>query len=423
MFFVSDEKYHLAVPAGMCESFLMESKADVVFRAGRDTQRADNCLPLTMAVREGSVTLHALARGHYPGDRLRPTEAPGVCSVGFWHAVGEPRHGLPPHRNEGIELTLALQGESAVMVDGRCHVLHPGEIMITRPWQLHSVGGTCFAKGKIGWLILDVGVRHPHQAWQWPAWVNLTSGDLITLTRSLRLNEDAIRLASPELRDAFRRLVSIADTGVALFRGSRIATATCDVLVRLLELFHTSPVRLRPALTDSLRSVRLYMQDVQANPVIPQSVESMAGACGLGVTRFSLLFKEASGVTPGEYLLRRRLDEACRLLNAHPSLSVETVARRVGFSHGNYFARVFRRTFGATPAVWRGSVPAKKGRDAASGGGLRISTDEGRSDEVRVAVAGGADCPRDVGARGAGAARDGAGQGVRKRSLRGAARP
>ena len=330
----------------------MRKEKSVVFRSGREVQRADDCRPLTEAVCEGTMTLHALARGHYPGERLRATEAPGVCSLGFWQAVGEQRHGLAPHRNEGIELTMALQGETPIMVDGKPYVLHPGEIMFTRPWQLHSVGEPRFAKGKVGWLILDVGVRHPHQAWQWPAWVNLSNGDLDLLTQSLRQNEDAVRATTPALRDAFARLVSLPASDSVLFQGSRIAVATSDVLVRLLELFHTNPVRLHPALMDSLRSVRLYARELKRQ-AIPQSVENMADACGLGVTRFGALFKEVTGVTPGDYLQQWRIDEACCLLRANPALSVEAVGKRVGFSHGNYFARIFRRTFGVTPSEWR----------------------------------------------------------------------
>jgi len=330
----------------------MGQSRDILFKTGKEVHRADDCRPLTQAIREGTMTLHALARGHYPGEHLRVTEAPGVCSVGFWHAFSEQRHGLSPHRNEGIELTLSLMGESQVMVDGRNYMLRPGEIMITRPWQLHSVGEPFFAKGKIGWLILDVGVRHPHQAWQWPAWVNLSTGDLDLLTQSLRQNEDAIRATTPALRDAFSRLISIPASESARFRGSRIAVATCDVLVRLLELFHTNPVRLRPALMDSSRSVRLYVQDLKRQ-AIPQSVEAMADACGFGVTRFAALFKEVTGITPGDYLLRWRIDTACHLLRTNPALSVEAIGKRVGFSHGNYFARIFRRTFGVTPSAWR----------------------------------------------------------------------
>lgn len=335
----------------------MRGEKDVLYRAGREIQRADDCRPLTLAVREGTMSLHAFARGHYPGERLLASEAPGVCSVGFWHATGEQRHGLAPHRNEGIELTLSLQGESPVMVDGQNHTLRPGTVMITRPWQLHSVGNPRFASGKIGWLILDVGVRHPHQAWRWPEWINLSAGDLRLLTRSLRQNEDAIRAATPALRDAFARLVTIPTADSELFRGSRVAVATCDVLVRLLELFHSHPVRLRPALTDSSRSVRLYLRELADRP-IPQSVEAMADACGLGVTRFAALFKEILGLSPGDYLQKRRLEAARALLKNQPELSVAEIGRRVGFSHGNYFARIFRQAYGTTPAAWRAAPSA-----------------------------------------------------------------
>jgi len=330
----------------------MGKARDVLYKAGAETLRADDCHPLIQAAKEGDVSIHAFARSHYPGERLKAGEVPGVCSMGFWHVTGERRQGLSPHRNEGIELTLALQGETPVMVDGRTYSLHPGEIMITRPWQLHSVGEPFFAKGKLGWLILDVGVRHPHQTWRWPAWVNLHKNDLDLLTRSLRQNEDAVRVTSPELRAAFERLVSLPSSSSAAFRGSRIAVAVCDVLVKLLELFHLNPVRLRPALMESSRSVRLYVEGLKARPS-PLSVEAMAEACGLGVTRFATLFKEATGGTPGDYLLQRRLEEAKHLLGACPDLSVESVGKRVGFSHGNYFARAFRRMFGVTPGRWR----------------------------------------------------------------------
>lgn len=336
----------------------MGKTRDVLYRAGAKTLRADDCQPLIQAVKEGDVALHAFARSHYPGERLRSGEVPGVCSLGFWHVTGEQRQGLSPHRNEGIELTCALQGETPVMADGRAYTLRPGEIMITRPWQLHSVGEPCFAKGKLGWLILDVGVRHPHQTWRWPAWVNLHPDDLDLLTRSLRQNEDVIRLTSPELRAAFERLVSLPSSPSAAFRGSRIAVSVCDVLVKLLELFHLNPVRLRPALMESSRSVRLYVEGLKSRPA-PQSVEAMAEACGLGVTRFATLFKEIAGETPGDYLLQRRLEESKRLLGSCPGLSVESVGKRVGFSHGNYFARVFRRTFGVTPATWRSQAASQ----------------------------------------------------------------
>ena len=336
-----------------CNTVCMNNTRDVLFKAIKKTLRADDCLPLIQSVQEGSVVLHALARGHYPGDRLKINEAPGVCSVGFWKATGEQRHGLSPHYNEGIELTVSLQGESPVMVAGKTYMLRPGAVMITRPWQLHAIGDPLFTKGKIGWLILDVGVRHPHQVWQWPDWICLTKGDLATLTRSLRQNEDAIRVTTPDLNAALTRLVLIPQARTDPFTGSRISVAVNDVLVQLLNLFHTNPPQLLPELSESSRSVRLYVQKLKLEDALPQSVETMADACGLGGTRFSALFKEVTGSTPGDYLLKLRLDVARQKLTTHPALSVEEIGRSVGFSYGNYFARMFHKSFGSTPRAWR----------------------------------------------------------------------
>lgn len=339
----------------------MSKKSDILFKAGPKILRADDCLPLVKAIQEGRVVLHALAQGHYPGKRLKMPEFPGICSVGFWQAAGEQRQGLSPHRNEGIEITVSLQGESPVMVDDKTYLLRPGDVMITRPWQLHSIGDPVFASGKIGWLIIDVGVRHPHQTWQWPEWICLTKGDLATLTRFLRQNEDAIRVATPELREALIRLVSLPQAGQGQFMESRIAVAVSDVLVQLLNMFHTCPVRLRPALMESSRSVRLYIQKLKQQNILPPSVASMAAACGLGGTRFSELFKEITGATPGDYFLKWRLDMALQRLKTNPELTVEEVGRSVGFSHGNYFARMFRKAFGSSPRVWRSHAVSEKG--------------------------------------------------------------
>ena len=188
----------------------MPAPRKIFFTNGREVHRADDCLPLTRAVEAGEMELHAVSRRSYPGVTLAPSEAQGVCSLGYWKTLGEQHQGLPPHRNEGIELTMSLQGETPVTVEGKAYVLRPGELMVTRPWQIHSIGCPVFAPGKLGWLILDVGMRHPHQEWKWPAWVVLTKPETEALTRSLRQNEDVIRPVHEALSATFARMVRIA---------------------------------------------------------------------------------------------------------------------------------------------------------------------------------------------------------------------
>ncbi len=63
-------------------------------------------------------------------------------------------------------------------------------------------------------------------------------------------------------------------------------------------------------------------------------------------------FAKALGRTPHEEMLRVRLKRAKELL-AETDWSVETVAKRSGFSHGEYLGAVFRKHFGQTPGQYR----------------------------------------------------------------------
>jgi len=304
------------------------------------------------------MELHAVSRHSYPGVALDLGEAPGVCSLGFWKTLGEQRQGLPSHRNEGIELTMSLQGETPVTVEGKSHVLRPGELMVTRPWQAHSIGCPVFAPGKLGWLILDVGVRHPHQEWKWPAWVMLAKSETESLTRSLRQNEDVIRPVHDALSDTFGRMARIAKSPDAPHRGSRVVMAVNALLLELLVLFETNPVHFSPALTDASRSVRLFMEELRSRLAEPWSVRSMAEACGLGVTHFTRHFQLVAGESPARHLLGLRLECAARRLRDEPGVPVSEFARQVGFPHANYFARVFTQRYGCAPAVWRCQTPS-----------------------------------------------------------------
>jgi AraC-like DNA-binding protein len=63
-------------------------------------------------------------------------------------------------------------------------------------------------------------------------------------------------------------------------------------------------------------------------------------------------FKEATGQSPIDYLIRLRIQRAAELLRAG-SDSISEVAFAVGFEDSNYFSRQFRRTMQASPREYR----------------------------------------------------------------------
>jgi AraC family transcriptional regulator len=91
---------------------------------------------------------------------------------------------------------------------------------------------------------------------------------------------------------------------------------------------------------------------IEANLDGEVPLTQLARECGLSTGHFSRAFKDTIGIPPHQWLLRRRIDNAMRLLrNQH--LSLPEVALACGFSDQSHFTRVFTKLSGTSPGTWR----------------------------------------------------------------------
>ena len=79
------------------------------------------------------------------------------------------------------------------------------------------------------------------------------------------------------------------------------------------------------------------------------TLESMAAEVALSPYYFARLFKQAAGISPHQYVIRRRVERAKQLLESQP-WTVAQVAAAVGFCDQSHLARHFRRLLGRAPA-------------------------------------------------------------------------
>lgn len=66
---------------------------------------------------------------------------------------------------------------------------------------------------------------------------------------------------------------------------------------------------------------------------------------------FSRLFKETTGITPHQYVIRCRVEEAQDLLR-QGKLSIAEIATQVGFVDQSHLNRHFKRLVGVTPKTF-----------------------------------------------------------------------
>ncbi len=322
------------------------------FEADGIVYHADTCLPLVDAIERKKVKFKALARYTYPGDRLTE-DTLGLNSVGYWDADEPQDWGLDWHRNEGIEIHFLESGTMPYAQENKEMELLPNSLTITRPWEAHKVGDPHIGMGKFYWVILDLGVRRPHQKWNWPEWVMLAPNDLDRLTTILRHNEKVHWKADKLVRDCFHRIGKAVDTDKNGNNASRIRLLINYLLILLLDLLNSEEVKLDEQLTDSSRSVKLFLKELEKNITEAWTIEEMAQSAGVGLTRFTHHCKQLTNLTPMRYLMMKRLELSKKILVENENYSVAEVAFSCGFSTSQYFSTVFKRHEKCTPLEYR----------------------------------------------------------------------
>jgi AraC-like DNA-binding protein len=325
--------------------------------------RADDCRPLVEAADAGRVRLSACVHGHYPGQKLPRNMLRGLKSVGYWDANHDQNWGLDWHRNEGIELTfLETGGLDFGVEDGAerlSYLLRPNHLTITRPWQQHRIGSPNVTAGRLHWLILDVGVRRPDQTWRWPPWIVLTKQDLDELTHMLRHNEQPVWQGNDEMLECFKRIGAIVEQQDTQKCVSKLTVLINELLLLLLERLRSQEMVLDESLSDTRRSVAMFLDDLSRNINMlgyDWSVRELADSCGLGETRFIHYCRQLKNMTPAKFLNNCRLNAAAKLLVERPEMSITQTALVCGFSSSQYFATAFQRHHGISPSDYRKSL-------------------------------------------------------------------
>lgn len=113
----------------------------------------------------------------------------------------------------------------------------------------------------------------------------------------------------------------------------------------------------------ALEPVLEWIEDHLADEI---TLGALAARAGVSERTFGRRFREQTGTTPLQWLLRSRVRRAQYLLENtdHP---VERVARQTGFGSPTAFRERFRRLVGTSPQAYRAAFHGRAGRPAAPG--------------------------------------------------------
>ncbi len=103
---------------------------------------------------------------------------------------------------------------------------------------------------------------------------------------------------------------------------------------------------------DSLERATRY---IRQNYSYPLTVEGIARVVGLDRSQLFRIFKKGYGLSPQQYLLRFRLEQAAALMNT-THLSVTEILYSCGFNDPCHFSRQFKEAYGLSPSLYMRSI-------------------------------------------------------------------
>jgi AraC-like DNA-binding protein len=266
-------------------------------------------------------------------------------------AIREPWY-TPPRRLLDYLLLYVQEGECLVEVEGEECVLADGDFCLIQPNTLHSLRGRTNTITPYVHLDLFYNPRREEGFPTRGGQVSLSShSHLVQLRlRDLDWLDVPVTLAPAhpvQFRSTLLRMVEIWQLGDAISRLEANHLAMSLFLAIFKQYGRYQPGQSRHP--HSLNWVSAYLSFHIGEPL---SVADMARRANLSPSRFSAVFRERFGMSPHQYLLALRIEQAQALLHTS-DLPLWKIAEACGFADVHHFSKAFKRIVRVSPGAYR----------------------------------------------------------------------
>jgi AraC-like DNA-binding protein len=223
----------------------------------------------------------------------------------------------------------------------------------------HTIGGTGNLryenrtyKVRSGETLL-VLVPHNHRYWLAPGehweyfWISMNGEE------ALRIHRSVLAVHGPVLKLPAETIEHLADCSLRLIQNAETAGRASSIAYEAAMALYDGTFGSHTVAPNERTAMQPVIDHISANLDKPLPVEELAGVSGLSRAHFSRVFAESEGLPPAEFVLQKRMQRATKLLTNAAFLPVKEVAIMTGFDDANYFSKVFKRIYGASPTEFR----------------------------------------------------------------------
>ena len=275
----------------------------------------------------------------------RTIELPLVERLSLVRAQYASRIGWHAHRR--FEILFLLEGATSYeLADGRTVELRGGHFLVIAPGVRHRGVHDVRRPGRLCGLQFDPSApgTGKHSLF--------TSADLRRLRTRFKVGSERACAMNGELRRQVTTLaerIGSCDVARARLSEDDAAALRLSACATLLEAARqlTAPRVLEP--TQTVRIATDFMDSRLGESL---DMTQVAAAVGCGRARLFAVFKQSTGMTPNDYLQRRRIEKSQAALTGSDA-TVTKIALDFGFASSQYFSNVFRKYTGLTPSAFR----------------------------------------------------------------------
>ncbi|MCF6409554.1 AraC family transcriptional regulator [Alkalihalobacillus sp. EGI L200015] len=250
-----------------------------------------------------------------------------MVGVGHWD------NQEPVSRPDGYPLyqfLYCIDGEGEFIAGNHRYQVKPGTGMFLYPDDPHEYRA----------------VKEPWELY----WLNFAGEQAETLVRLAGFTSTGTyRITSGEL---ITRHMQAALT-LALSQKS-LAGLECSKLVYMLmiDIMKCIAVR-RPSIEKNFKRLQPVFDYIEQHYTRRIMLEQLADTLGVSVKHLCLLFRQIMNIRPIEYLNLFRINKSKELLLTKWDARIAEIAHQVGFETPGYFGKLFKKTEGVTPEMFR----------------------------------------------------------------------
>lgn len=235
---------------------------------------------------------------------------------------------FPPHVHDELEIYILLEGDASFMVDNNLYKLSSGDVVISRPNQMHN-------------CVLNTNSVHKHLCF----WFDVSCEFVF---EKFLNNQDCPTVISPRKADA--------DILLSLYEQLEDASKLDDqfkqfyLQLEILDIIskNASQIEVPSALPPILKTI---LDDIDRSFAEIDNLDFFTNKYSISQSTLNRLFKQHLNTTPKIYLETKRLAFSRMLLKCGKSVFEACV--QSGFSDYSNFIRLFKKRFGITPKQYR----------------------------------------------------------------------